>query len=257
MKVLPPGNILQILYLKERVRRNTWRTFFEIGAGQGYLSHALLRSSLTGAACDKNNEACLKNKELNGDYIDQGKYRLSTHDFTRLEDDATYDLVMAAMVIEHIPDEDLKGFMEKCTQRLNKDGRLVFFVPSSMNYWGIEDEVSGHIKRYEFEDFDDFRPRFSFEVCHLAGLSFPVSNIFFRLSNRLIRRAEASRLALSQPERTIHSGNRDVAYKTSFPAIFGIVLNEWVMYPFHVLQKVFKKNRSSMVIYCELAPIRK
>ena len=68
-----------------------------------------------------------------------------------------------------------------------------------------------------------------------------------------MRRAERSKLALSAPERTRLSGNRDVPFKTRFPPPLRIVLNEWVMYPLHWLQKLNARNPRSMVIYAEFS----
>lgn len=254
MKVLPPGNILQNLYLKERIKKNNWRTFLEIGSGNGYLSNVMLKTGLSGTGCDLNQGACNNNSQFNSGYIKKGLYKVLNTDFTAMDTDEKYDLIIAAMVIEHIPNEELKGFISKCKSLLSEDGAIVFFVPSSMKYWGIEDEIAGHIKRYEFADFNNFNTQHQLKVSHMAGLNYPVSNWLFRLSNSLIKKAESSKLELSQKERTVYTGNRNVSYKTNFPGIFGLVLNEWIMYPFHLLQKAFKNNKSSMVIYCELAP---
>jgi len=255
MKILPPGNILQNLYLKERLRENKWKTFLEIGSGNGYLSNVMLTSGLSGTGCDLNQDACKNNSEHNARYIEKGRYKVLNKDFTTLSTDEKYDLIIAAMVIEHIPDEELKGFISKCKSVLSPSGSVVFFVPSSMKYWGIEDEIAGHIKRYEFVDFENFNSQHQLKVNHIAGLNYPVSNWLFRISNFLIKKAESSKLELSQKERTVYTGNRNVSYKTNFPGIFGLVLNEWVMYPFHLLQKAFKNNKNSMVIYCELKPL--
>ena len=57
--------------------------------------------------------------------------------------------------------------------------------------------------------------------------------------------------ALSPAQRTRLSGNRDVAFKTRFPAPLGLVLNEWVLSPLHWLQKLNARNPRSLVIYAE------
>ena len=50
----------------------------------------------------------------------------------------------------------------------------------------------------------------------------------------------------------IEVGNRNVKYKTTFPKVFNIILNPVILYPFHLLQKVFKNNKNNLVIYSEL-----
>ncbi|WP_347900740.1 hypothetical protein [Pseudomonas purpurea] len=42
MDVLPPGTILQLMYLKERISGLEPGRFFEMGAGAGHMSHLLL-----------------------------------------------------------------------------------------------------------------------------------------------------------------------------------------------------------------------
>jgi len=37
MKLLPPGNILQNLYIKERIRKDKPKNFLEVGSGNGYI----------------------------------------------------------------------------------------------------------------------------------------------------------------------------------------------------------------------------
>ena len=61
------------------------------------------------------------------------------------------------------------------------------------------------------------------------------------------------KLALSAQERTRLSGNRDVAFKTLFPPVLGLVLNETVLSPLHWLQKLNARNPRSMVIYAEFS----
>lgn len=253
MKILPPGNILQNLYLKERIRKNKWKTFLEIGSGNGYLSNVLLKNGLSGIGCDLNDGACLNNEIFNEPYINKGLYSIFNQDFLTLNNDNKFDLVISSMVIEHFPEDALFDLINKCKSILNKNGRIVFFVPSSNKYWGIEDEIAGHIKRYEFEDFKDFKPKFNLSVEHIAGLTYPMSNFLFKLSNYLVRRKESKVLTMDQKEKTIYTGNRDVPYKTNFPMVFGFFLNEFVMFPIHVLQKWFVNNPNALVIYCELS----
>jgi hypothetical protein len=76
------------------------------------------------------------------------------------------------------------------------------------------------------------------------------------ISNRLVARAERDRLAMSQHERTMRSGSRDVAGKTSFPTVARLVLNERALYPFHVMQLVFRDSERALVLYAEATPRR-
>ena len=50
----------------------------------------------------------------------------------------------------------------------------------------------------------------------------------------------------------LDTGNRNVKYKTIFPKVFNTILNPVMLYPFHILQKIFKNNKNNLVIYSEL-----
>lgn len=253
MTGLPPGTILQLLYFKERMKLlGKGSRFLDIGSGNGMLSSLLLKLGLNGVAIDLNAEACKKNSTTNLKYIQNNQFKVIHGDLLEYNDDEKFDLILACMVIEHLPDNSLKLFINQCKKKMKTGGRLVFFVPASMNYWGIEDEIAGHILRYEKNDVIELANKMDLKLLHLAGLTYPLSNFLFRLSNNIISRNESDKLNLSQTERTVYTGNREVNYKTQFPRIFNLVLNEYALYPLHVLQKFFIKNRKSMVIYMEL-----
>jgi len=65
--------------------------------------------------------------------------------------------------------------------------------------------------------------------------------------------AERNKMRLAMAERTRLSGNRAVPFKTTFPALLRLVLNETLLYPFHVLQKLSARNERSLVVYAEFA----
>lgn len=252
MNILPPGNILQYLYIKRRLKTLKSKLFLEIGSGNGFLSHELLSIGLNGVGCDLNENACINNTNLNDSYIKDNKYKVIQGDFTNYNFTQKFDLIISSMVIEHLDDLSLIEFIDKIKLNLNQNGVIVFLVPASMKYWGIEDEIAGHFKRYEFSDFEELSVKHKLKINHLVGLTYPISNLLYKLSNKVIKKNESSILDLSQKEKTIYTGNREVLYKTTFPKIFKIILNEYCMYPFHLLQMLFSKSSESLVIYCEL-----
>lgn len=252
MKALPPGNILQNIYLKRKLKKRNWSSFIEIGSGNGYLSNILLNHGLVGLGCDLNNSACINNERLNHKFISKGLYKALNLNFLNLEDKNKYDLIISSMVIEHLNEEELNNLISKAKAKLNKNGTLLFFVPSSMKYWGIEDEIAGHIKRYEYEDFEKLANAHNLSIKEIHGLTYPVSNMLFSISNSLVKKAESEKLLLNQKEKTIYTGNRNVPFKTSFPSFLKIILNEFVMMPFHFWQSLNYKNKKALVICAEL-----
>jgi 2-polyprenyl-3-methyl-5-hydroxy-6-metoxy-1,4-benzoquinol methylase len=252
MSELAPGSILQRMYFQKRIQKGNYKTFCEIGSGNGFLSKLLLSNGLSGVGFDLNASACENNSSMNQEFIQHKKYQVINDNFLTYQHQDKYDVVFSCMVIEHLTDEQVKAYFEKCKELLNPTGVIIIFVPSSMKYWGIEDEIAGHFRRYEFKDFETIASQHHLIIQDCCGLTYPISNILFPLSNYLINRQEGYKKNLDAQTQTILSGNRDVKFKTSYPPILKLFLNEVVLYPLYVLQRFFKNNKNSMVIYCEM-----
>jgi SAM-dependent methyltransferase len=252
---LAPGTILQFLYVNERLRRRAPGRFVEVGAGEGELSHVLLEAGWRGRAYDLNHEALAHAATRNAGFVDSGRLELVEGDWLTMPfEPCTTDLVVAAMVLEHLPDKDVIRFLDRAAESLTASGELVLIVPGSPAHWGIEDDVAGHLRRYTRESLVDVLSSSGWSVEHLASLTFPLSNMLLWLSNRLVSRYEAQRLALGQGERTIASGSRSVPWKTSFPRGARLLLNKATLYPFHLIQKAMRRTESGLVLYCEARP---
>lgn len=61
-------------------------------------------------------------------------------------EDATFDLVTAFDVVEHL-DDDSSGLKEM-RRVLRPNGRALVFVPAFMFLWGVQDDISNHRRRY-------------------------------------------------------------------------------------------------------------
>ena len=250
-----PGNVLQNMYLKRRLRN--WAVkgmrFIEMGAGNGNISSILLEAGLSGIGFDLSEQACANNSRRNALYIDRQQYAVRNADFLGYDDGAV-DIIISSHVIEHLPDEDVDLFLKKAASVLRPGGRIISLVPAGAKYWGIEDVTSGHFRRYEYEDFQALSARYSFTSSHLAGLTYPLSNVLFGLSNSLVRRHDSWKTQLSMKERTVlsSSGVKQIKYKTVFPGYFRYLINETTMYPFFLLQLMSAKSPNCMVIYSEL-----
>ncbi len=252
MEEIAPGSILQRMYLKHRLKGRNYKTFCEIGGGNGEISSILLKAGLTGKGFDLNNEACKNNAEKNKKFIADKNYSVVHGNIFDQPITEKFDILISSMVIEHLDDTEVQKYFENCKKYLNTNGSIIVFVPSGMKFWGVEDEIAGHFRRYEYDDFKQLAEKHALKIKDLAGLTFPVSNILLSLSNMLVSKNENYKKNLSMQERTVLSGNRNVKYKTSFPSVFKLVLNEIVMYPFYILQNMNRTNPKCMVIYCEL-----
>ena len=130
----------------------------KIGSGNGNVSNIFLKKGFRGLGFDLNKSACDNNKLKNGKFIKDKKYRVLNDNFIDKGIIEKYDIIISCMVIEHMPTYILKEYFEKCKKVLSEKGVIITLVPSSMKHWGIEDDIAGHVKRYEFEDINNLGP---------------------------------------------------------------------------------------------------
>ena len=65
-------------------------------------------------------------------------------------EDATFDVVTALDVVEHL-DDDVAGLREM-RRVLRPGGRVLIFVPTFMWLWGVQDDISHHRRRYRLPE---------------------------------------------------------------------------------------------------------
>ncbi len=255
---LPPGSILQYMYIQRRIRKisryiaNT--TFIEIGAGNGYVSNIFLRNGFEGIGVNLNPLACENNRALNQKYVLSSKDCVINGDFLDLPISGSFGIIAACMLIEHLHEEKLALIMSKVSSMLARDGIFMILVPANMKFWSIEDEIAGHVKRYDLHDLWALATSYGLVVTHSAALTYPLSNWLLPLSSYLVRKHEGHLINLSNKARTIHSGNRNVPLKTKVPFPLSILVNPISLYPFYILQHLFRrKYNKCLVLYAELS----
>jgi SAM-dependent methyltransferase len=96
-------------------------------------------------------------------------------------DDATFDLVTALDVVEHM-DDDLAGLREM-RRVLRPGGRVLLFVPTFMFLWGVQDDVSNHRRRYRLPELRRVLEQAGFEIERTT-----YANITFFLPILLVRK---------------------------------------------------------------------
>ncbi len=254
--IFPPGTILQRMYAKERLKNIRPGTFIEIGVGEGHLSGLLLERGWHGIGYDLNEKSLAKAAECNREAIVCNRYTLCRDDWLSIEPREKVDMVISCMVLEHLDEAGQQHYFEKCKAALKESGLAMLLVPASPTHWGIEDEIAGHYRRYTFAGITSLLESIGWSTQHMAGLTFPVSNVLLPISNFLVARQEGDKKGLTMKQKTVESGYRDVFMKTRFPFVLGLFLNEFVMYPFYLLQKAFVKNDNALVIYVECTPNR-
>jgi SAM-dependent methyltransferase len=242
------------MYVLRRLREwgFTAPTFYEFGSGDGHLSRLLLEHGFTGRGFDINAEANMFNRALNAHSISAGRYEVEHTSFIDHEVLSKVDLVCSSMVIEHLDESLVAAYLSKAKSLLREGGRIVTLVPAGMFAWGIEDDIAGHVKRYERECFKSLARNHGLRIANLAGLTWPLSNLLLPLSNFLVNRAESHLLNRSMLERTVASGHRHVPFKTTFPWWTRMLLNRLTMLPWHGLQLLGKDCSKSLILYCEM-----
>ena len=255
MTVLPPGTLLQLKYLKERLSALTPGYFIEIGPGSGEITRLLLDMGWSGRSYDLEEKTVDSLMLRFANEIKDGRFKALNENYLLAEPSQRGDLVISCMVMEHLEDAIQFEFMKTAAAQLKQSGVMIGLVPGSPAHWGIEDEIAGHYRRYTKVNILELANACGWKLRHVAGLTFPVSNLLLPISNFLVHRSEVSKLSMPILDRTKLSGRRKVKFKTHFPSFLGIMLNKYTIYPLHLIQKFFSKSEKALVIYFELAPV--
>jgi SAM-dependent methyltransferase len=253
--ILPPGTILQRMYLRERLAHLRPGRFVEVGVGGGSMTEVLLERGWVGVGYEASAEAARIAAARLSKPIRQGRFTIVAKDWLTAPFDApAADLVISSMVLEHLSESDERRYFRRCEQTLVTGGLAMLFVPASPAHWGIEDEIAGHYRRYTAEHIGVVLRDVGWKASHVAGLTFPVSNLLLPVSNALVVRSESHKCGLTMKERTRASGHREVPLKTTFPRMLRLVLNEVVLYPAHLVQKLARRHPAALVLYVEARP---
>lgn len=253
MVVLPPGTLLQLMYLRARLRRLPAGRFIEVGPGRGEVTRVLLEHGWSGTAFDLDPGTAGALRERFRNEVEAGRLECENADFLGASP-APADLVISCMVMEHLDDAGQAAFLARAAASLKAGGRMIGLVPASPAHWGIEDDIAGHQRRYTRSTLAALAAANGWALRHVAGLTYPLSNLLLPLSNLLVGRAESSRLALTPLERTRLSGRREVAFKTAFPVALGLLLNEVTMLPLYFVQRMCARAEGALVLYFEAQP---
>lgn len=255
MTALPPGTLLQLLYLRERLRQLPPGRFVEVGPGAGYMTALLLDLGWQGTVFELEPATARALQVTFQLDVREQRLTIVQGDYLRCPAEPSADLVISCMVIEHLDETARRAFVERAGRHLRPGGQMYGLVPASPRHWGVEDDIAGHMLRFTRDDLNDLMGASGWTVTHVAGLTYPLSNLLLPLSNLLVRRHEHGKLALSMDERTRKSGRRSVTFKTHFPPIVGWLLNPRALAPLHWLQKRFVHSERALVLYFEARPL--
>lgn len=113
--------------------------------------------------------------------------------------DATYDMVAALDVVEHIPDD--KAALEGISRVLKPGGKLLMTVPAHQWMWSAHDVVNHHQRRYSKRDFKRLvneSPLKLESIGYLNSLLFPLA-LAQRLASKLTGKEDANLAPPAEP----------------------------------------------------------
>ena len=112
MVVLPPGTLLQLMYLRERLEHIKPRRFIEIGPGSGEITQLLLDIGWTDQYYDLEAVTIARLQMRFAKNIEQGRYLDVNADYlSPPRQPGPADLVISCMVMEHLEDASESAFI--------------------------------------------------------------------------------------------------------------------------------------------------
>ncbi|MFA7174832.1 MAG: class I SAM-dependent methyltransferase [Kiritimatiellia bacterium] len=159
--------------------------FLEIGPGMGDVSAYLLKKHPKAKAqlLEFSERAAM---QLQQRFRDESRASVQTHDLLQDTRAASFDLILAFEVLEHI-EHDLLA-LERIHRSLRPGGFFLLSVPAFMNKWEAGDDWAGHFRRYEKDELRTKLHGCGFEICALWSYGFPITAMLYPLRQVYYRR---------------------------------------------------------------------
>jgi 2-polyprenyl-3-methyl-5-hydroxy-6-metoxy-1,4-benzoquinol methylase len=234
--------------LRDVVRQINAKSFVDVWCGGGSFSKLLCSMGMTGMGIDFSPLAIETTAKTMSKEIAEGKYAAISADVTTLDRPLQpADMGLSIMVIEHVKDD--VGFVRKLSQLVRPSGWLAICVPGRKDCWTFKDETVGHLRRYDREDLHRVLRAGGLRDVEVWSVAVPIANLLLQVGAWLVRNSsEASKVGLSQRQQTETSGLRDIPWKTTFPALVGLLLNRYALYPLLVMQRLFYRTNLGVTI---------
>ena len=237
VRIDPPGSLCTIAAVEDRLRGLAQPSVLEVGCGGGSLLRALCARGCRATGIDPSAQAMAVAAEVLEPWIRTGRCRLLRLALDELFPEiGGFDVGISMMTIEHIPDD--VAFVRALSARVRPGGTVLVGVPGRLDRWGVEDEVVGHLRRYERGDLAAVLRAAGLRDVEVWSLAVPAANLLFHVGSRLVRRftPEATR-QLGPREQTATSGIREIPFKTVFPPWFRVLLNPVTLAPLLWMQR--------------------
>jgi len=207
VSIPPPGTWLSHAALADILRSRSTRTFLDVGCGSGHYSKLLCNMGLSGVGIDFGADAITATTELLSEEIHSRKFHTILADMASMPKlNQEFDLVISMMVLEHI--EGDSDFVRKLVDHLAVGGALVIAVPGRKEKWTFEDEVVGHVRRYERRELEKLLSGVGIQNVGVWSVGVPTINMLARVRVRMVK----SRWRRSPPHRVLVNRRRSLGF---------------------------------------------
>jgi SAM-dependent methyltransferase len=237
---MPPLSLFSHLrwdVVRRHVRALQPTTLLEFGCGiGGFGARFATMADYTGVEPDAISYAIARDRiEGLGGTVLNGNNRV-------LPEGATFDLVCAFEVLEHI--EDDKGALDAWSRYVASGGHLMLSVPAWPDRFGPLDDQAGHLRRYMPGDMHDLLVGLGLTDVHIELIGWPVGYLLEAARNALARRRSVEIAQQSVEERTAAS-----ARFAHLQGGVGSVLTRAAAVPLQQLQRARPASGTCLVAY--------
>ena len=221
-----PSYLVKRKVIVDLLRGIPCERFLEVGCGAGDLLFDLAQRGYQGMGIDYSREAVetARNRLISGS--------VTVKEMTLEDVTGEFDVIIASEVLEHHHDDLL--FLKTLVGHLKPGGRLVLTVPAHMKKWGANDDLCGHVRRYERDELRDKIESAGLRVALVWSYGVPIYNLMKPWYDRAVAHQSCPEECLE--ERTRQSGGM------KFPGmetLFRWLFNDMTMSPFYLIQKLF------------------
>lgn len=173
MSYFKPIKNYQLHLIEKCLSEDIKSPFLEVGCGTGEFLLFLESKGFYGMGIDKSKEAIEISKSHNFKNT-----KIKEKDLFNLN--GKFNFILMTDVLEHIKEDDKA--IKKIYSLLNKNGYLIFQVPSHKKKYCWIDTSYGHYRRYDKQDIIKILKENNFKIIKLWCTGFP----FFSIPERLI-----------------------------------------------------------------------
>jgi len=169
------------LLLKELSKRLPQGLILDAGCGQGRLAFLLSKKGYMVFGFDESRESL--NQASQTSVLADPRVRPPAYLQSKMDQipflDNSFDAVISGDVLEHLADD--KSAVKELFRILKPDGIAIVSVPSDPNKWSVDDEWSGHKRRYNKTEIENLFLNTGFEKLSIYHWGWPIIYIYYRL----------------------------------------------------------------------------